>query len=42
MCQKGRELDLPGGLVDRRGLDRGDLVLAQALADDVKPAGQEA
>ena len=27
-------------LVDRRGLDRGDLVLAEALADDIKSAGQ--
>src|SRR5207247_5426604 len=40
MCEKGRELDLPGGLVDRRGLDRGDFVLAQALADDIEATCQ--
>jgi hypothetical protein len=27
-------------LVDCRGLDRGDLVLAQALADDIEAAGK--
>ena len=40
MCQKGCELDLPGGLVDRRGLDGRDLLLAQALAHNIKPAGE--
>jgi hypothetical protein len=33
-------MDVAGGLVDRGGLDGGDLLLAQALADDVEPAGQ--
>ena len=40
MCQKGRELDVTGGLVDRGGLDGGDLLLAQALADNIEAAGQ--
>ena len=40
MCQKGRELDVAGGLVDRGGLDGGDLLLAQALADNIEAAGQ--
>jgi hypothetical protein len=30
----------PHVLVDRRGLHRRDLVLAQRLADDVEPAGE--
>ena len=40
MGQERRELDLALGLVDRGGLDGGDLVLAEALAYDIEPAGQ--
>ncbi len=40
MGQKRGELDLAAGLVDRGGLDGGDLVLAEALAHDVEPAGE--
>jgi hypothetical protein len=40
MGQKRRQPDLARVLIDGRGLDRGDLVLAEALADDIKPAGQ--
>ena len=40
MRQKGRELDLTGGMVDGGGLDRGYLMLAKGLADDIKPAGE--
>jgi hypothetical protein len=28
------------GLIDRGSLDRGDLVLAKALADDIKATGE--
>ena len=38
MGEKGREIDDPGGLVDRGGLHGCDLLLAQRLADDLKPA----
>ena len=37
--QRGQP-DLAGVLVDGGGLDGGDLVLAEALADDIKAAGQ--
>jgi hypothetical protein len=40
MGQERREPDLAALLVDGRGLDRGNLVLAEAFTDDVKPAGQ--
>jgi hypothetical protein len=40
MCQERREPDLAAFLVDGRSLDRGDLMLAQALADDIKSAGE--
>ena len=40
MCQKRREPDVSARLVDRRGLLRGDLVLTQALPDDVEATGQ--
>jgi hypothetical protein len=35
MGQERREPDLVAFLVDGRGLERGDLVLAKALADDI-------
>ena len=38
--QQRGQLDLALGLVDRGGLDGGDLVLAEALAHDVEPAGE--
>ena len=40
MRQEGGEVDQPVGLVDRGGLDDGDLVLAKAFAHDVEPARQ--
>ncbi len=40
MGQKGGQSDLAAFLVDRGGLHGGDLVLAQALADNVEPTGQ--
>ncbi len=33
---------MPAALVDRGGLNRGDLMLAQGLAHDLKPAGERA
>jgi hypothetical protein len=38
--RKGGQSDLAAFLVDRGGLHGGDLVLAQALADNVEPTGQ--
>jgi hypothetical protein len=35
MSQQGRELDLTARLVDGGGLDRSDLMLAKAFADDI-------
>ena len=40
MSQNGRELDLTGGLIDRGRLEGSDLVLAEALPDDIKATGQ--
>ena len=40
MGQKRRQSDLTALLIDGRGLDGGDLVLAKTLADNVQPAGQ--
>ena len=40
MGEQGGELDLPARLVDRGGLDRGDLMLAEDLADDIKAVGE--
>ena len=40
MRQQRGQPDLADVLVDGRGLDGGDLVLAEALADDIEPAGQ--
>ena len=40
MGQERRQTDLAGILVDGRGLDGSDLVLAQALANDIKPASE--
>ena len=40
MRQEGREADLSCRLVDHRGLDRGDLVLAQAFADNIEAVGE--
>ena len=37
MRQHGREIDDAGGLIDRRGLYCGDLMLAQGLAHDIEP-----
>ena len=38
--EDGGEPDDPGGLIDRGALHGRDLMLAQRLADDVKPAQQ--
>ena len=40
MGERGGEMDQPGFLIDRRGLDGGDLMPAKALADNVQPARQ--
>jgi hypothetical protein len=40
MRKQGGQPDLAGALVDGRGLDGGDLMLAQALADNIKAAGE--
>jgi hypothetical protein len=40
MGEEGGELDLPARLVDRGGLDRGDLMLAEDLADNIKATGE--
>jgi hypothetical protein len=36
MGERGREVDEPARLIDRRGLDGGDLVLAQRLAHNLE------
>ena len=40
--RKGGQPDMASVLVDSSGLDRGDLVLAQALAEDIRPLASEA
>src|ERR1700682_888750 len=40
MGQERRQPDLAGVMVDVGGLDRGDLMLAQALANDIETTGQ--
>ena len=40
MGQERRETNLAAGLIDRGGLHRGNLMLAEALADDIKAAGE--
>ena len=40
MCQKGRQIDEAGSLVHRRGLDGGNLMLAERLTYDIETAGQ--
>jgi hypothetical protein len=39
MSKHGGERQHPGSLIDRRGLDDGELVLAQRLADNLETAG---
>jgi hypothetical protein len=39
MDQGSRQLDQAGIAIDRRSLDRRDLMLAQAFANDVEPRG---
>ena len=40
MGKQGGESQHPGVVIDCRGLDESDLVLAERLADDLEPAGE--
>jgi hypothetical protein len=40
VSQKRGQIDKACGLIDRRGLDRGDLVLAERLAHNIETARQ--
>ena len=42
MGQQRRQLDLAARLIDGGGLHRGDLMLAEAFADDLETAASDA